>query len=74
MTTDFRSTFDDDSSIKLVGGDMAKKCSQKVYKKVGIDYNDVCSKIDVCELHDCFSANELCTYEALGLCKKGTAH
>ena len=26
------------------------------------------------ELHDCFSANELITYEALGLCPEGTAH
>jgi len=25
------------------------------------------------ELHDCFSANELCTYEAIGLCPVGTA-
>jgi sterol carrier protein 2 len=27
----------------------------------------------VCELHDCFSANELITYEALGLCDEGKA-
>jgi len=27
--------------------------------------------IDVIELHDCFSANELITYEALGLCPEG---
>ena len=26
---------------------------------------------DVVELHDCFSANELLTYEALGLCAEG---
>ncbi len=25
------------------------------------------------ELHDCFSANELITYEALGLCPQGQA-
>lgn len=30
-------------------------------------------KIDVVELHDCFSANELCTYESLGLCQEGKA-
>ena len=29
--------------------------------------------IDVVELHDCFSANELITYESLGLCSIGTA-
>ena len=27
--------------------------------------------VDVVELHDCFSANELITYEALGLCEPG---
>ena len=26
------------------------------------------------ELHDCFSANEMITYEALGLCPEGNAH
>lgn len=29
--------------------------------------------MQVCELHDCFSANELITYEALGLCPVGKA-
>ena len=29
--------------------------------------------IDVIELHDCFSANELLLYEALGLCDEGEA-
>ncbi|XP_071983295.1 sterol carrier protein 2 [Engystomops pustulosus] len=29
--------------------------------------------VDVIELHDCFSANELITYEALGLCPLGSA-
>ena len=29
--------------------------------------------VDVVELHDCFSCNELVTYEALGLCPEGKA-
>ena len=29
------------------------------------------SQVDVVELHDCFSCNELITYEALGLCAPG---
>ena len=29
------------------------------------------SDVNVVELHDCFSANELITYEALGLCPEG---
>ncbi|CDW89449.1 n-terminal domain containing protein [Stylonychia lemnae] len=69
MTTDYRSTFDDKSSIKLIGSEMAKKCAQSVYKQAGISPKDV----QVVELHDCFSANELCTYEALGLCPEGKA-
>jgi acetyl-CoA acyltransferase len=30
--------------------------------------------MDVVELHDCFSANELITYEALGLAAEGEGH
>ena len=30
--------------------------------------------VDVIELHDCFSANELITYEALGLCPLGKGY
>jgi acetyl-CoA acetyltransferase len=29
--------------------------------------------VDVVELHDCFTANELLTYEAIGLCPEGGA-
>jgi acetyl-CoA acyltransferase len=30
--------------------------------------------VQVVELHDCFSANELITYEALGLAEEGEGH
>ncbi len=50
-----------------VGYDMAKKAADAVYRKSGCRPEDV----DVIELHDCFSANELITYEALGLCPEG---
>jgi acetyl-CoA acyltransferase len=40
-----------------------------VYEQSGLGPEDV----DVIELHDCFSANELVTYEALGLCGEGKA-
>jgi acetyl-CoA acetyltransferase len=68
MTTDLESTFSK-SSIKLVGYDMTKTAAQKVYEQSGYGPEDV----DVVELHDCFSANELVTYEALGLCGEGKA-
>jgi len=32
------------------------------------------SEINCVELHDCFSVNELLTYEALGLCEEGKGH
>jgi acetyl-CoA acetyltransferase len=68
MTTDYASTFDERSAIKLVGADMTRAAAQQVYEQSGLGIEDV----DVIELHDCFSANELITYEALGLCAEGT--
>jgi sterol carrier protein 2 len=69
MTTDYASTFDEKSMIKMVGFDMAKKAAEKVYAEAGLGPKDV----QVVELHDCFTANEILTYEALGLAKEGEA-
>jgi sterol carrier protein 2 len=68
MTTDTEASFSD-SSIKLVGSDMTKEAARKVYEQSGYGPENV----DVVELHDCFAANELITYEALGLCPEGKA-
>ncbi len=69
MTTDYVSTFEDHSMIKLIGYDMARAAADKVYEKAGIGPDDV----QLVELHDCFTANELLTYEAIGLTPEGTA-
>ncbi len=69
MTTDGASTFDSGDLRKLVGADMATAAAQQVYEAAGIGPED----LDVVELHDCFTANELVTYEALGLTAPGTA-
>jgi acetyl-CoA acetyltransferase len=69
MTTDGASTFDPSDLIRVVGGEMAAKAAQQVYAQTGIGPDDV----DVVELHDCFTTNELITYEALGLTPPGTA-
>lgn len=69
MKTDFPSVFGENSMIKLIGYDMAKAAADEVYEMAGIDPSDV----DVVELHDCFTANELLTYEALGLAAEGEA-
>jgi acetyl-CoA acetyltransferase len=68
MRTDFPSTFED-SMIKMVGYDMAAAAARDAYEKAGLGPDDV----DVVELHDCFTANEILTYEALGLCREGEA-
>jgi sterol carrier protein 2 len=67
MATDMRSSFDDKSCIKMVGADMSRAAARKVYEQSGLGPENV----DVIELHDCFSCNELITYEALGLCELG---
>ncbi|XP_032152871.1 non-specific lipid-transfer protein isoform X3 [Sapajus apella] len=67
MMTDLPSSFEEKSMIKMVGFDMSKEAARKCYEKSGLTPSD----IDVIELHDCFSANELLTYEALGLCPEG---
>ncbi|XP_007077250.1 sterol carrier protein 2 isoform X1 [Panthera tigris] len=67
MVTDFPSSFEEKSIIKMVGFDMSKEAARKCYEKSGLRPSD----IDVIELHDCFSVNELLTYEALGLCPEG---
>lgn len=69
MVTDTQSTFKENSLMKIVGYDMTKKAAEKVFSKAGKTPDDV----QVVELHDCFSANELITYEALGLCEEGKA-
>ncbi len=69
MTTDFESTLHAESLRKLVGVDMAKAAADQVFEEAGVGPEDV----QVVELHDCFTANELLTYEALSLTPKGTA-
>ena len=70
MKTDFTSTFSERSAMKLVGYDMSKSAAQQVYQQSGFGPEDV----DVVELHDCFSANEMITYEGLGLAPEGQAY
>lgn len=69
LTTDTPSTFEDRDMMKVVGYDMTAAAAAQVYEAAGIGPEDV----QVVELHDCFSANELITYEGLGLTPEGTA-
>ena len=69
LTTDGPSAFDEKSMIKLVGYDMAKSAAAAAYERAGLGPED----IQVVELHDCFTSNELISYEALGLTPEGAA-
>jgi sterol carrier protein 2 len=62
------STFEGDMK-RLVGYDMTAQAARSVYEQSGIGPEDV----HVVELHDCFTTNEVLTYEALGLTPEGTA-
>ena len=71
MVTDLASTFDETADcIKIVGYDMSRKAALQAYEEAQVGPDDV----QVIELHDCFSANELITYEALGLAEEGHGH
>jgi acetyl-CoA acetyltransferase len=72
MMTDTAESFDaenihDRSCIDMIGAPMARNCADEVYRQAKMSAEDV----DVVELHDCFSCNELITYESLGLCGEG---
>ena len=71
MTTDFPSSLDETADcITIVGYDMTKEAARRAYEEAQVSPAD----LDVVELHDCFSANELITYEALGLAAEGEGH
>ena len=66
MVTDLPSSFGS-SFMDLCGYSMSKRAAQQCYAESGLTARDV----DVLEVHDCFSCNELFMYEALGLVPEG---
>lgn len=69
LATDTPSVYDR-SAISLMGFDMARHACRAACKEAGVNVKD----IKVCELHDCFSANEMTTIDALELSDPGKAH
>ncbi|MGW4884834.1 thiolase C-terminal domain-containing protein [Streptomyces murinus] len=67
MATDTEETFASGSCIDVVGQPLSRAAARQAYDRAGLGIEDV----DVIELHDCFSVNELLTYEALGMCEPG---
>ncbi|GAA5851465.1 hypothetical protein JCM5353_002576 [Sporobolomyces roseus] len=70
MATDSTRLFEDRSAIELAGSDMTRMAAKEAFSKAKIGPEDV----QVIELHDCFAANELLVYDALGLAPPGKAH
>jgi acetyl-CoA acetyltransferase len=71
MVTDLSSTFDENADcMTIVGSEMSRTAARGAYEEAEVAAHEV----DVCELHDCFSANELITYEALGFAAEGEGH
>jgi acetyl-CoA acyltransferase len=71
MVTDLASTFDEHADcITICGSEMSRIAAQRALEEAQTGIEEV----DVIELHDCFSANELITYEALGLAAVGEGH
>lgn len=69
MATDAPSLFSK-SSIDLMGREMTQHAARVAMKEAGVKPSDFA----VCELHDCFSANEMILIDALGLSEPGKAH
>lgn len=69
LATDVSSLYDR-SSIDLMGFGMTRRACRAAIAEAGVNVKD----IKVCELHDCFSANEMITIDGLELSEPGKAH
>lgn len=69
MQTDSATVFSK-SAIDLMGYGMNQKAAGIACAEANVKVRD----FKVCELHDCFSANEMCVIDGLGLSDPGKAH
>jgi len=70
LGTDYPEAFMGRSAMDSVGYGMTRRLADTVFAQAGAGRGDV----GVIELHDCFAANELITYSALGLCAIEDTH
>lgn len=63
--SDRQEYFDSDNPLDVIFRGVSKETARLAYESAGLGPED----IDVVELHDCFTSNEIVTYAALGLCK-----
>jgi hypothetical protein len=67
LATDSSKLYESKSAIELIGSDMTRNAAKRAYEQAGIAPKDV----SVIELHDCFTTNEMCAIEGLGLADEG---
>jgi len=67
LVTDGPDAFATGSAIDVVGTPMTRRAVRAVLADAGVGIGDV----DVVELHDCFSINEILSCEAMGMCAEG---
>ncbi|KAI7978437.1 hypothetical protein EIK77_001961, partial [Talaromyces pinophilus] len=67
MATDSPKLYEPPSAIELIGSDMTRRAARNAYREAGLTSSDV----QVVELHDCFTTNEMCALEDLGLAAQG---
>jgi acetyl-CoA acetyltransferase len=68
LVTDRPSSFEG-SAIDAVGYRIGCEAAERAFQEAGVGADE----IDVAEVHDCFTVNEILAYEALGLCRPGGA-
>jgi len=67
MRTDRPDSFDPEDLRRTVGFGLGQAAARAAFEEAGVGPQDV----QVVELHDCFTTNELISYEALGLAPEG---
>ncbi|KAJ7158851.1 sterol carrier protein 2 [Mycena filopes] len=74
LATDGPEAFESSSAMEVVGYNMTKVAADQVFQEAGFAEGQGRDQVGVVELHDCFAANELIMYPALGLCGPEEAH
>lgn len=64
-----RAAYFDGDVMDVMFRGVSREAANMAYESAGVGPND----IDVIELHDCFTSNEIITYTALGLCDMADA-
>lgn len=67
LATDTEQSFASGHMTDVVGAQVSARAASRAFSQAGVGPEDV----DVVELHDCFTPNEIVCYEALGFTKPG---